>query len=89
MVGSHRRRRRRRRFVAIGNNGEIATVWTSHDGITWTRQTDVVDATEHASMEQAIAGGPSVIIVGIETDMTMPDVASQLVDTVIWIGSPG
>ncbi len=77
-------------FVAIGDE-----VWTSRDGTSWTRSTDVPGITETDGMRHVIAGGPGVIILGIDglgpysAVDDYPDVWTPTMETVIWIGSPG
>lgn len=80
-------------FIAIGRIGGGAQVWTSPDGTSWTRYTDLPDVTDTDGMRQVIAAGNRVIILGIEGQgpyvaEDRPDGWSSSMQIVLWIGGP-
>jgi hypothetical protein len=58
-------------IVTVGIDGDdgIVGVWTSHDGITWTRLS-AADAVlgVHTGLRKVIAGGPGIVMLGHEHD---------------------
>ena len=60
-------------LVAVGTDGFHAAVWTSPDGITWSRvpHDEAVFGGEGVpSIESVTAGGPGLVAVGSDTSIT-------------------
>lgn len=70
--------------VAIGSDGNAA-VWTSVDGLAWSRVPDDPDVFVRSEMSSVIVGGPGLVAVG--KSRSYP--GSQSTDGVTWTHSPG
>ncbi len=54
-------------LVAVGTDARSAAVWTSPDGITWTRVPHDPEIFGHSEMTSVTAGGPGLIAAGFDS----------------------
>jgi len=79
---------------ADGTDDTTAAVWTSIDGIAWSKVPDTEDVFDGASMESVTVGGPGLVAVGgsefIRADGTDGDIATvwTSVDGIVWSRVP-
>ncbi len=74
-------------LVAVGEGsypgtgtGGFSPVWTSTDGVTWSRVPDVNNIFDFTGMSDVIAGGPGLIAVGGVESLSPYDV-----DAAVWV----